>query len=325
MPLVQRVYRGNPNLDSDVVCWKSLDFCVMSGCPHGCHYCVFGKWGSFITLGLNIEEYMDKVVGPTIEKNPGQKCFGIIGPAADVITFEPEYGAFAAFLQKLSRYEGRYGYFHTSSDNVDWVAKVPHRDRLLGVWSITSEAVAKIIEPASPPAIRRILAARKCQDLGVPIRFKFKPVVPIRNWREEYAHAIEAVFRHTRPESVGFCVVMWMNFDELKKRIDLDLLDPSFVKEAQKAKEELKGRMTGPFPHRVRAEIYRFLIREVRRWDKKIPVFISTESREMWDELTGVLGQNPRAFICGCNPIQLPGPRLAFSRRLSSSTYAAGK
>jgi hypothetical protein len=321
MPLLQRNFWSQRVPDPDRVCWKSLDFCVMSGCPHGCHYCTFGKWGTFITVGLNIEEYMAKVVGPTVEKNPWQRSFGIIGPAADVITFEPEYGVFAAFLEKLSHYEGRYGYFHTSSDNVAWITDLRHRERLIGVWSITTDSVARKIEPGAPTATQRLKAARACQDLGVPIRFKFKPVVPIRNWREEYAHVIERTFRLTRPESIGFCVLMWMTFGELKDRINLELLDPAYVIEAERSTDDLKKKLTGPFPHQVRAEIYRFLIGEVRRWDTKVPIFLSTESRAIWDEMAPELGQDPRTFVCGCNPVQLPGPRMFASSKLPFSTY----
>ena len=308
----------------DVVCWNTQDFGLMLGCPHGCHYCGMGKDSTFIAIGANVQEYVDKVVGPVIEKHPGQKCFRLLGWAADIITFEPEYGAFEAFLAKLSEYEDRYGYFHTAGDNVDWVRSVPHRDRLIGVWSLTCDSAAALIEPGSPSVVARIEAARRCLEWGVPVRFKFKPMIPVRNWREEYARAIEMVFARTRPESVGFCVLMWMSFDELEKKIDLNLLDPEYVAAARQAAGALREVRTGPFPHHVRAEIYRFLIEEARKYDKRIPLYISTESREMWDELSDQLGQNPRTFICGCNPIEAPGPRMIPSEHLCVSTYVDG-
>ena len=321
LPLTRNTHSPEDDEVTNLVCWNTQDFGVMWGCPHGCHYCGAGKQSKMIVLGMNIREYMDKVVGPTVEGHPGQKCFRLIGWTADIITFEPEYGAFASFLSKLAEYDDRYGYFHTASDNVDWVPHVPHRDRLIGVWSMTCEAVARLIEPGSPSAADRIEAARKCQAWGVPVRYKLKPMIPVRNWREEYAQALELIFDRTQPESIGFCVLMWMNLDELEKKIDLDLLDPKYVAAAHRASEVMKGVRTGPFPHPVRAEIYRFLIEAVRKYDRRIPLYISTESREMWDELADDLGQNPRTFICGCNPIEAPGPRMMPSPRLCASTY----
>ena len=322
-PLVQRIDRREQGPGADVVCWAAIDFCLAWGCPHGCRYCSAGQWSPFIAVGANVDEYMDKVVAPAVEARSGQKCFGVIGPTADVITLEPEFGVFGAFLQKLSEYEGRYGYFHTSSDNVDWVAGLPHRDRLIGVWSLAAEAVSRELEPGTPSAMRRIVAARRCQDLGIPVRFKLKPVIPVRNWRDEYATLIEAVFKLTRPESIGFCVLTCMSLRDLGERIALDSLDPALVTKAASAADLLKGSWQRPFPHEARSEIYRHLIREVRRRDADIPVFLSTESPDMWDELQGELGQDPRTFTCGCSPIALPGRRMAFSGELRSSTYVA--
>ena len=321
--LKQDQHSPEKDAELNMVCWHSQHLGTMTGCPHGCHYCGHGKNGKFIAIGANVNEYMEKLVGPTIETYPGQKCFLLIGWGADIIAFEPEYGCFESFLAKLAEYEDHYGYFHTASDNVDWVEHVPNRDRLIAIWSLATDEVARQIEPGSPSATARIEAARKCREWGVPVRFKFKPMIPIRNWRDEYARTIKQIFKRTRPESVGFCVLMWMNFDCLESRIALDLLDPEYVHAARDSADEMRDVRTGPFPHHVRAEIYHFLIREVRRYDKKIPLFISTESSEMWDDLRDELGQNPRKFICGCNPIEAPGPVMMPSEPLRSSTYVS--
>jgi DNA repair photolyase len=312
-------YEGDA--DEDMVCWPTQDFGVMSGCPHGCQYCGEGRSGKFIAVGANIEEYVDEVIGPTIERTPGQKCFRMIGWGADTIAFEPEYGVFELFLQKLSEYEDRYGYFHTATDNVDWIADVPHRDRLIGVWSMMCEAIARDIEPGSPSAAARVEAMGKCCDWGLPVRIKFKPTIPVRNWREEYADVIRDIFQRCRPETMGFCVIMWMTTEALKSRIDPELLDPELLQAAEDASERMESVRTGPYPPEVRAQIYRHQIQQVRRWDQDIPLFISTESRAMWEELGDELGQSPRTFACGCNPVQLPGPRMSCSRELPHSTF----
>jgi hypothetical protein len=93
------------------------------------------------------------------------------------------------------------------------------------------------------------------------------------------------------------------------------------VQAAWDAADEMEGVITGPFPHDVRAEIYRYLAEQVRRWDEDVPLYISTESREMWDEVGEDLGQKPESFFCGCNPIGLPGRKLAVSKECPHSTY----
>ncbi len=305
----------------DQVCWTTHDFGAMRGCPHECQYCGEGKGGRFIAVGVNLEEYVDQVVAPTIEKHPWQRCFRMIGWGSDLICFEPETGLFDLFTRKLSEYEGRYGYFHTAGDNVDWIADLPHRDRLIGVWSLTCDAVARQVERGAGSARGRVDAGRRCGEMGVPVRYKFKPIIPVRNWREEYAAVIEDALTRSQPESMGFCVLMWMDFDGLADKIDLDLLDPEYVEAAREAAGRLEGVRTGPFPEEVRAEVYRFFIREVRRWDEELPIYISTESREMWEELAEELGQEPGSYVCGCSPVALPGGRLALSQGCPASTY----
>lgn len=303
------------------VCWPTWDFGTMMGCPHGCHYCGYGRAGKFFTIGLNLEEFMDTVVPRTIRKHPWQKCFRMIGWSADMIAFEPEYGCFDLYTRKLAEFD-RYGYFHAASPNVDWIADLPRRDRLIGIFSVTCEAVGRDIEPGTGHAFDRFDAGRKCIEFGVPVRYKFKPTIPVRNWREEYARAVEYALEVSRPESMGFCVIMWMPLERLESIIDLELLDPEFVQAAREAQEEMRDNVCGPFPHHVRKEIYRHFIREARRWDDDVRLFLSTESREMWDELKGELGQDPRSFVCGCSSVALPGPRISLSEGCPHSTYS---
>ena len=305
----------------DQVCWPTYDFGVMGGCPHGCQYCHEGKWGQRIALACNLEEYMEQVVAPTIEEHPWQRCFRMIGFGADLITFEPENGLFDLFTRKLAEYEGRYGYFHTASDNVDWVADLPRKDRLIGVWSLTCDAVARQIEKGGAGAAERVEAARKCQEAGLPVRFKFKPMIPVRNWREEYAEAIEMALTGADPESVGFCVLMWMDYESMVEHLDPELLDPDILATAEEAADEMDGVRTGPFPHEVRADIYRFLIEQVRQHDPDVPLYVSTETREMWDELVEELGQDPDSYVCGCSSVALPGGKLGLSQGCPHSTY----
>ncbi|MEA3401930.1 MAG: hypothetical protein U9R79_11905 [Armatimonadota bacterium] len=318
--LVRHSHPREDDWEKDYVCWPTMDFGTMIGCPHGCQYCGHGKSGRFIAVGVNLEEYMQRVVAPTVEENQWQRCFRMIGWGADHICWEPEYDCMRPFLQTLAERD-RYGYFHSTSENVDWIAELPHRDRLIAIWSTTCETVAREIEPGSGRAVGRIEAARRLQQMGIPVRFKFKPMIPIRGWREEYAQIIEQMLALTEPESIGFCVIMWNTMASLEQKIDLKLLEPEYVQAARDAADELEGVITGPFPHEVRAEVYRYLIEQVRRWDEQVPLYISTESREMWDEMAGELGQRPETFFCGCSSVALPGRTLAVSKDCPHSTY----
>jgi len=307
--------------EKNYCCWPTWDFGVMAGCPHGCQYCGAGRSQPYIAIGLNLEDYMEHVVEPKVLKESWQKCFRLISWGADVPAFEPEYGAFELYLTKLAELD-RYGYFHSNSDNMDWVEGLTHRDRLIGIWSISGEGQARLLEPGAPSAAARVDAMAKLTEWGVPFRPKFKPVIPVRTWREDTAACIADIFARSRPESIGFCVYMWNTYESMRAMFDLELLDPDMVTAARYAAKEMAGVVTGPFPHEARKEIYTFMATEVRRHDKEIPIFLSTESREMWEEMAPLLGQDPKYFFCGCSSVALPGRRLALSQECPHSTFA---
>lgn len=317
---IQQYHTHTNDFRENRVCWPTYDLGTLCGCPHTCQYCGHGKSGTYMVVAANLEEYMDVVVPRTIAQFPWQQCFRLIGWAADHITFEPEYGCMELFLAKLAEYD-RYGYFHSAGANVDWIADLPNRDRLIGIFSITTEAIARDIEGGTGHAYDRFDAGRKLNEMGVPFRYKFKPTIPIRNWREEYAKAIEYALKVSKPESIGAGVIMWMSLEAVGQRVDLELLDPEFVQAAREAAEKMQGNVCAPFPHHVRKEIYQHIIREVRRWDQDVKIFLSTESREMWDELAEEMGQDPKAFLCGCSPVAPPGGKLTLSKGCPYSTY----
>lgn len=303
------------------VCWPTYNLGTVAGCSHGCLYCGAGREGKFISIALNLEEYMENVTGPVIEANPWNKVFRMILGGADLITLEPEYGLFDLFTRKLAQYPGIYGYFHTGSSNVDWIADLKYRDKLIGVWSVTCRSVARDIEQGTGDAFDRFDAAARCQKFGIPVRYKFKPIIPIKNWRQEYTESIDYALKHTSPESMGFCLYMWNTFESMSQAFPVEMLDQNYVAAARENAERMKNSKAGPFPHDVRREIYRFCISQVRKRNKKVLLYVSTETREMWDELKDELGQDPRSYICGCGSAAVPGRKLAISPGFRYSTY----
>lgn len=320
IPTICAHHDRDRDAEEDMVCWPTFDFCTMTGCPHGCLYCGEGRNGSNIALGVNLEEYVDEVVSRTVAKHPFQTCFRLLGSVTEQLVPEPEYGAFDLISRKLAETD-RYLYFHSAGGNVDWIAELPQRDRIIGVFSVTCEAVMRGIEAGAGTVEERFAAAGRLNDFGIQVRPKFKPIIPVRNWREENAKAIEAMFRLCRPESVGLCVLMWMDIDHVKEILPVELLDPEFLAVAEAAKEELAGVRTGPFPPAVREAIYRFFIAEIRKHDSDVPIYISTETREMWDTLEEVIGQKGCSFFCGCSPVAPPGRRLKLTEDCRYSTY----
>jgi len=295
--------------DEELVCRNVHEFHTTDGCVHRCQYCE-AAGEPIVNMALNIEEFIEKKLDPLLRANPWQKVCRYQTQAADSLCFEPEYGAIAKFAEYFAGQDDRYLLLHTKSANTDFICDLDHNGRTIVLWSLTSDTVSRVIEQRTGTTAERIEAARRCEQAGCPVRFKFKPIIPVRDWRDETREMVRHMFAATHPDVISLCTIMWMPIEELEAAIEPKLFDQQFLKAAREDAEKMAGSRAGPFPHRVRAEIYDFFIREIRRYDETVPVSLSTESFEMWAEFEDILGFGAGNYVCGCGPECTPGLKV---------------
>jgi len=282
-------------------CWR-VHF--QNGCLHKCLYCGLG--GLLISM-VNVEDYLERFAG-LIEQNAWQETF-LLEDDADVLCLEPELGCLGPIIEFFGARAGRYVILHTKSWNVDWMAGLDHGGHTIVVWSLAGRTQSERLEPVAGTMAQRIDAARKAQDAGYVVRYKFKPIIPVRGWREEAAEAVELLFRHTRPDLITLSVYMWMDVEKMTRRLGRGVLDPAMLAAAESAAADMADERVKPFPDDARAEIYEHYVREIRKHSDNVPISISTESAAMWKRLGGLLGAEPGTYVCGCGPNSTPWRR----------------
>jgi hypothetical protein len=109
---------------------------------------------------------------------------------------------------------------------VDNLLALDPRGKTIIQWSVSAGTQSTVIEKETAPWDRRIEAARKCQDAGYIVRFRFSPIIPVRNWEQENAELIELIFQRTKPDVISLCSFGWMDVDEARACLDFGLLDP---------------------------------------------------------------------------------------------------
>ena len=287
------------------------------GCPHQCAYC---SLGDFIITHVNTEEYIERL-GDLLAQNPWQKTW-LYDDVMDVPTLEPELDTLAPLMRFFESTGDRYLIIHTKTDRVDALidAGAPHNTII--AWSLSGPTQSRVIEPLTGTTESRIEAARRCQEAGMTVRYKFKPIVPVKSWREDADYAIDLALSQTEPDNLSMTVLMWMTVDELKKCISPDVLDTEFLRAAEEFTEETVGMRYGPYPHRVREEIYRHYLASVRSRDAEVPVTISTESGQMWKSLGEELGFTPANYVCGCGAGSTPGLRVLSTNPWHDARFA---
>jgi spore photoproduct lyase len=202
---------------------------------------------------------------------------------------------------------------YTKSDNVDHLLGLNHNARSIICWTLSCNAVSRVVEHDAVPLEARAEAARRCRQAGYHVRFRFSPIFPLHNWREEYRHCIELLFSKVKPDVVSLLTLSGLpDYDDIARLFDRRLLDPEYLQAADEARDEMNGKVYGPLPHWVREEIYGFMIDEIRRVSPDTPVAICLETPEMWEALGHKLGQTLDDYVCCCGPDATPDhPKLA--------------
>jgi spore photoproduct lyase len=240
-----------------------------------------------------------------IELHPWQETY-LLEDDAEVLCLEPELDCLGPLIEYFGTLENRYLIIHAKSANVEWMTELKHNGNTIVVWSVCGPSQAEQFEPVAASTDERIAAARALQDAGYVVRYKLKPIIPMRNWREEAADTVAMMFAQTNPDVVSLCMFMWTSYTEMTERLDLSLLDPEFVGAAEAAQEELRDKPTRPFPPRLRTDVYMHYLREIRRHDLGVPVSLSTESPGVWRRMEHILGTTPATYVCGCGPNSTP-------------------
>jgi len=295
--------QGDPNRHDKVCrpCWRIH---LQNGCVHRCKYCALG---GTLVAALNVEDYCHHL-GRLIVRHPWQLTY-LLDDDGDPPCLEPELGVLPHLIEFFGSLEDRYLVVHTKTWNTAWMRDLDHRGKTIIVWSISAPTQSRLLEPGTGTTEERVEAARVAQEAGYQIRYKFKPIIPVRGWREEAAYAIRLLFEKTRPDVISLCCFMWMDVDEMLRRLPEELLDPHFVQAAREGREEVRDTVAKPFPHRVREEIYDHYLSEIRRWDPDIPVSLSTENFAMWKAFGHKVGFSATDYVCGCGPQTIPGAR----------------
>ncbi|NOY81393.1 MAG: hypothetical protein GXP31_10365 [Kiritimatiellaeota bacterium] len=313
-----RVWRPDGELDwrqdrSGIVCQSAWQLHSIMGCPFRCAYCGFG---GLIRILVNMEEYVEHL-DEVCALDPPQRLYKWDNQT-DVSAFEPEYGASKLLVEYFAGKPGKYLEIYVGkSDGIDNLLGLDHRGKTILQWSIAPRTQTALFEKETASWEERIEAARRCQEAGYIVRYRFSPMIPIRNWREEYAELVERIFARTEPDVISLCAFGWMSVADARQCLDFEALDPAVVAAMEAAAPfiEKRGFTSGggrPIPHDARAWMFKCVLDEIRRRSPTIPVSLCLETVEMWALFQRELAmpvdpEKKSAYYCNCGPNCTPG------------------
>ena len=283
-------------------CQTALELNLVSGCVFRCAYCGFGRR---IVFSLDVETLIEGL-DEQFERYPHQTLYKYSN-MTDLPAFEPEHHAVPPMVERFAREPNRYLMLFTKSDNVDFLLDLDHRGRTIISWSMSGPTVSRLVDRRTATMEQRIEAMRKAQAVGYLVRARLSPIVPVRNWRQEYRELFECLFSAAAPDLVTLELLGWFDFVDLEQLISVDLLDPDAHEAARGAADALRGVHSGPFTEVTHQEVYRFCIETVKALSPSTPVAVCHGTPETWRALGPLMGMTPHNYICNCGPTSTPG------------------
>lgn len=300
--------RGPQLEKANIVCQSAWEIHSARGCLFKCDYCMYED---FVMLMMDLEQWSEHLE-QLIDDNPNQSLYKY-DSFSDILTFEPEYGASQLLVPMFARKPNAYLMHYTKSDNVDHLLELDHNGHTMVCWSLSAFTQSRLIDRDSATTEQRIEAGRKCQAAGYPVRFRFSPMVPVKNWQQELADTVKLLLSKVNPEVISIQTLSrFPDYDIVERVMQTDLMDERFLEAMASRPDDVRGRVYGPIPHALRREMYEFMIERIREIDPGVPVSLCLESSDMWDDLEETMGLDRKLYPCCCGPTCTPGnPVLA--------------
>jgi len=264
-----------------------------NGCHYACDFCFLKLTYRNAYPYITLRAHMDRTIEQISKRLSGSNIPVMFntGELADSLSMEHLTGHAGELIFWFGSTANGYMFELTKSDNVDSILDLPHNKRTIIAWSMNNAEVSRKFEIGAPPFDRRLVAARKVQDAGYPLRIRLDPIIPIPGWQDAYADTINKIFTEIQPERI---TIGTLRFEEAFYRMrntllgpDSELLkfnlEPMFPpKLFEGSKKPKSGKYSFSFEKRI--EIFSFVIGQIRRYsDCKIA--LCKESREVWNAL----------------------------------------
>ena len=287
-----------------LVCQPAWQLHTIVGCHFRCSYCSLG-WS--INVMMNVEDYVSRLDG-WLERCREQTLFQYDN-GTDTVCFEPEYGGAKLLIGYFAARPGKALELYVGkSSHVDFLLDVDHRGHTVCCWSLSGRTQSTEFEWRSAPMDARIEAMRQCQEAGYPVRVRFSPIIPVRNWRDENREMIDLLFSEVEPDVITIETIRFHTYEAFARYFDLSLLDDEFL-QAMEAAQGQPFAQGCEVPDDYREMVYDFILDEVERRSPTTPIAFCREKRTMWDAFEERLarwGQDADRYLCNCGPFSHP-------------------
>lgn len=191
--------------------------------------------------------------------------------------------------------------FKTKSANIANLLKAPHAGNIVASWSLNPQKIIDENEFFTASLPSRIKAMAQCAESGYKIGIHFDPVIyfeglpdfGLAGWQEEYQKLITMLFAKIRPRHIA-----WISLGTFRFKPELKTIIEQRFCENKILNEELLIGYDGKlrYPYKIRYAIYDYILRQIARHKKNLPVYLCMEELSMRKDLK-MAPQRDKAII----------------------------
>lgn len=250
------------------------------GCPYDCSYCFLQQYSNFpgITLPANIEDFFEKFdiflskLKRPIRIGTGEFCDSL---ALDHIT-QYSKQLIPYFKDKNVLFE-----LKTKSNQINNLLKLKPPENIIISWSLNPQSLIDTEEIAAATLKERLESAKILKGHGYKIAFHFDPIIYSRDWEKLYKDVVTKLYENVKSP------LSWISLGTLRSNRQLKAVNEARFPKSDIFYSELflgedkKLR----YPKFLRTQIYKNMIKWIRKEDKKTPVYLCMESKDIWKAL----------------------------------------
>ncbi|MDP8214362.1 MAG: hypothetical protein RAO92_04615 [Candidatus Euphemobacter frigidus] len=264
-------------------------FNLSFGCIYECAYCYLQEYANVpgIIFPANIEKFLERFA--SYRNLPSSRSFQRgpflrlgTGEFSDSLMLDDLTGYSIPLVEFFSRQDGVIFEFKTKSANIENLLRLDPAGKIVIAWSLNPQKIIDDNELYTANLSERLDAARRVAEAGYGLAFHFDPVFYFRGWEDEYRGVIESLFSLIDPERIAWISLGTLRFKPSLKKIIESRFPANQILDAEMVLG-YDNKLRYPAP--IRSRIYRFLIDELEKHHRALPLYLCMEERSLWREL----------------------------------------
>jgi DNA repair photolyase len=268
------------------VCCNYFVINFASNCPMDCSYCYLQEYladNASLKVFSNVDDLIQEA-DRTLARHRGVFFRIGTGEITDSLALEPYTGMVGELIPYFAAQPNVLLELKTKSDCVESLLDLDPKGRVVVAWSMNPQPVIDRDEHGTASLGARLAAARRCQDAGYRLGFHFDPIMEYSGWESDYESMLEQTFA-----TIDWRKLAWVSLGVLRQTPAL--------KRTMRARFPGSRLLTGEqvlcpdgkwrYFQPLRVEIYRKMVRWIRRAAPTVKIYLCMESHEVWEQVFG--------------------------------------